>query len=211
MIDNFGVFVSCSIIQTTHLEKNYLGFINGPILFTAPHSKEVYRGGPEYGDTLRIHKREKYTAPLAVGFAQAVKINGVAPYSFMVWGDKDDLNHDDKDPNYLLETMFAGSKFHRSLHAFVKENPSQPLLHIDIHGKRNRATCFVDIGIKSIQEHWGYDHSIVAKIQNFFNARSSFFADSDLPECQFTTNGEFKGYWYKYQNKVARPDRHSMT
>lgn len=212
MIGSFGVFAECSIIQQSqHLQKHYLGFINGPMLFTAPHSKEVYRGGPEYGDTLRKHKREKFTAALAVEFAHAVRINGVAPYSFMVWGDITDVNYDDRDPNYLLETMFAGSQFHQSLHSFVKQNPSKALLHIDIHGKANRATCFVDIGIKSIQEHWGYSHPFVASTQSFFSSQVNFFADSDLPSCQFTTNGEFKGYWYKYKNKTKRPDRHSMT
>jgi hypothetical protein len=30
-------------------QKNYLAFIGGPILFTAPHSKKLLRGGKEYG------------------------------------------------------------------------------------------------------------------------------------------------------------------
>lgn len=31
--------------KKNHLKNNYLGYIGGPILFTAPHSKKVMRGG----------------------------------------------------------------------------------------------------------------------------------------------------------------------
>lgn len=31
-----------------HLKKKHLGYLGGPILFTAPHSKKLMRGGPLY-------------------------------------------------------------------------------------------------------------------------------------------------------------------
>ena len=40
------------------------------MLFTAPHSGKVYRGGiEEYGEKQRVHLREKYTAVLAMRYA----------------------------------------------------------------------------------------------------------------------------------------------
>jgi hypothetical protein len=32
------------------LKQSYLSSINGPILFTAPHSKKLYRGGKSHGE-----------------------------------------------------------------------------------------------------------------------------------------------------------------
>jgi hypothetical protein len=36
-----------------HLKKNHLAYIGGPILFTAPHSKRLMRGGKRYGEKRR--------------------------------------------------------------------------------------------------------------------------------------------------------------
>lgn len=43
--------------------------IQGPILFTAPHSGKLRRGGDAYEETKRTHLREKYTAVLAMRMA----------------------------------------------------------------------------------------------------------------------------------------------
>ncbi len=43
--------------------------INGPIIFTAPHSTELKRGGKDYDEKKRLHLREKYTSLLALRFA----------------------------------------------------------------------------------------------------------------------------------------------
>lgn len=40
-----------------HLKNNHLAYIGGPILFTAPHSKKLSRGGSAYGEKKRIHLR----------------------------------------------------------------------------------------------------------------------------------------------------------
>lgn len=54
--------------QVKHKSK-YLNSINGPIMFTAPHSGKLNRGGALYGEKKRIHLREKYTSVLAMRFA----------------------------------------------------------------------------------------------------------------------------------------------
>ena len=50
-------------------KSRYLAMIQGPLLFTAPHSGKVKRGGEEYGEKRRTHLREKYTAVLALRLA----------------------------------------------------------------------------------------------------------------------------------------------
>ena len=47
--------------------------------------------------------------------------------------------------------MFAGSQFHLGLHAWAGTYQNSPLLHVDVHGKADRSTCDIDIGIKSIE------------------------------------------------------------
>jgi hypothetical protein len=39
------------------------------LLFTAPHSGKLKRGGVEYGEKRRTHLREQYTSVLAMRFA----------------------------------------------------------------------------------------------------------------------------------------------
>lgn len=51
--------------------------------------------------------------------------------------------------------MFAANPFHQALQFFAQSNQNSPILHIDIHGKADREDCDVDVGIKSIEEHWG--------------------------------------------------------
>lgn len=78
------------------LKKKYLACINGPILYTAPHSKRLYRGGPEYGEKVRVHEREMFVAYLAAYFANS------SGNSFCVWGKAGVMNEEDIDPNYML-------------------------------------------------------------------------------------------------------------
>lgn len=51
--------------------------------------------------------------------------------------------------------MFENNQFHLALHAWAEKNKKFPLFHVDIHGKSDREVCHIDVGIKSIQEHWG--------------------------------------------------------
>jgi hypothetical protein len=52
--------------------ENYVASLNGPIIFTAPHSTRIYRGGPETNDKPRLHLREFWTSTLALKFAQKI-------------------------------------------------------------------------------------------------------------------------------------------
>lgn len=60
--------------------------LRGPVLFTAPHSAMVNRGGADFGEEVRVHQREKYTHYLAMKMAQMVEkhLKGQKG-SFIVW------------------------------------------------------------------------------------------------------------------------------
>ena len=47
----------------------YISSIDGPLLFTAPHSGELKRGGEDYNERRRTHLREQYTSVLVMRFA----------------------------------------------------------------------------------------------------------------------------------------------
>lgn len=53
-------------------KSKYIASINGPFLFTAPHSGKLYRGIDELGEKKRVHLREKYTNSLTLKFALEV-------------------------------------------------------------------------------------------------------------------------------------------
>lgn len=97
-----------------------------------------------------------YASWVSVQLAHNIRMSeNSPPLSFCVWGDINKNSMDEKDPNYLLEEMFEKSQFHLALHAWAEKNKELPLLHIDIHGKSDQEVCNIDIGIKSIEEHWG--------------------------------------------------------
>jgi len=48
--------MAISEVKDTSPDKSkYLAMISGPLLFTAPHSGKLNRGGEEYGDKKRVH------------------------------------------------------------------------------------------------------------------------------------------------------------
>ena len=112
-------------------KSKYLASINGPILFTAPHSGKLKRGGAEYGDKRRTHLREKYTNAIALKLASDTstllkdastqKLSGKLG-SFSIWSKDHKLNEVDLDPNYLTPENMHESPFHRMLHAFQAKN-----------------------------------------------------------------------------------------
>ena len=124
--------------------------IDGPLLFTAPHSAKIKRGYPDLGESVRTHLREKYTACLAMKLASmyADKRKGNALGSYCVWSSSHKFNNTDLDPNYLLSGKEAESPFHRMLHAWALGNAGNPLMHIDIHGKMDRKETYeLDLGV----------------------------------------------------------------
>lgn len=106
-----------------HLKNKCLTYLNGPILFTAPHSKRVNRGGPKYGEKVRLHQRQLYTSWLAVKLAKLTTLDKkTGSNSFVVWGKSAVVDDNDLDPNYLLDDMLMDSPFHQSLHAWALKN-----------------------------------------------------------------------------------------
>ena len=95
--------------------------MNGPILFTAPHSGKLKRGGAEYDEKRRVHQRERFTSAIVLKFAQEVQLQmkdpktGRAPGqlgSFCFWSKDHKLNEVDLDPNYLIPSNMMESPFH---------------------------------------------------------------------------------------------------
>jgi len=67
------------------------------LLFTAPHSGKLKRGGEEYYQDKRIHLREKFTAVLAMKFAIEIeKVSATKKIgSLCVWSKDHKLNEVD--------------------------------------------------------------------------------------------------------------------
>jgi len=93
--------------------------------------------------------------------------------SFIIWSKDKKFSKEDLDPNFLVKSQFKKSKFHQGLHKFIKQNQqcesgcnkldaadkensrliTYPLLHIDIHGKKDRVwNTDIDLGVKAIRE-----------------------------------------------------------
>lgn len=149
--------------QEEHKSK-YVASINGPVLFTAPHSGKLKRGGVEYDEKRRVHQRERYTHVLAMKFASEFVVQfkdaatGKTPGqlgSFCFWSKDHKLNEVDLDPNYLYSGNMIESPFHQVLHEFQRRNEGKPLFHVDIHGKLDRKDCYdLDLGVACLLHHW---------------------------------------------------------
>lgn len=59
-------------MRNIELKNNYFSSLNGPILFTAPHSEKIYRGGEDTSDEKRLHEREAYTSTLCLQFTNLI-------------------------------------------------------------------------------------------------------------------------------------------
>jgi len=161
--------------------------LHGPILFTSPHGIEVYRSDDDnkedHQQQLRLHKRERYTQELCVKLALAMHKHLGMCGSFNIWNYKTTAPKDKSnlDPNYLFEHQFAKSPWHQMLLKFKSKFSSsnqqeqqeeqhhkqqQPfLLHIDIHGKKDRENNFdIDVGTMPMQVLWSnknqYEHLV---------------------------------------------------
>ena len=93
------------MVESVHKSK-YTACINGPILFTAPHSGKLKRGGfEEYDEKRRTHLREAYASYIAIKFAleASFKTSADEPQrgAFCIWSKEHKLNEVDLDPNYL--------------------------------------------------------------------------------------------------------------
>ncbi len=181
----------------------YIAAFNGPILFTAPHSSRVFRGGKAWGEEIRLHQRESYTALLAIKCAQ-----GIGAYmkeggggSFCVWERNTPLRASNLDPNYLKSESLANSDFHCALHHFARKFKRKPLLHIDIHGKVNRkGNRNIDMGIKPMVKRWD-DQTLVKSMKASMKSKldavfSEVKVDGMRPEC-INELEKLTGFWLK--------------
>lgn len=162
----------------------------GPILLSAPHGIKLWRGGTE-GRRRRIHYREIHVTEILLKVANEInRIAGIPP-SFIIWDRRVAMPADFKnlDPNYLTEKQFPQSPFHEALEYFKhfgREN-KLPLLHIDMHGKKNRKTNMdLDVGFKAMETHW--------KDQSFVKWLKS------ETECVFTNMFSDPKYIYEKNN-----------
>ena len=147
--------------EQNKLKQKFISYVDGPLLFTAPHSKKVYRGGPITKDKRRLHLREIHTSALAVDFAlisaQQLEMDKNTVNSFCIWGKSVAVDEDDLDPNYLHESQYALSPFHQTLHKFQLKHVAKntPLFHVDIHGKFDvKDKCELDVGLACMEEYW---------------------------------------------------------
>lgn len=137
----------------------HICMLQGPILFTAPHGIRVYRGGTKEDPTekKRIHKEEVHTSELCVKLALAITKHLPFAGSFVIWNWKiaKECDEQNLDPNYLLASQFASSPWHQALHQFKQKFASMPLLHIDVHGKKNRENNRdLDLGMNPMECLW---------------------------------------------------------
>lgn len=162
----------------------------GPILLSAPHGIKLWRGGTE-GRRRRIHYREIHVTEILLKVANEInRIAGIPP-SFIIWDRRMAMPADFKnlDPNYLTEKQFPQSPFHEALEYFKQfgRDNKLPLLHIDMHGKKNRKTNMdLDVGFKAMETHWK-DQSFAKWLKN-------------ETECVFTTMFSDPKYVYEKNN-----------
>lgn len=103
------------------------------------------------------HLREHWVSTVVLGLAEKIsqlraKKAGKGA-SFCVWGkEKAEVNMLNRiDPNYLVREQFAQCPFHCGLHKFALANPDTPLLHIDVHGKKDDFdNGTLELGIKPL-------------------------------------------------------------
>eukprot|EP01064_Diplonema_japonicum_P039013 TRINITY_DN966_c3_g1_i1.p1 TRINITY_DN966_c3_g1~~TRINITY_DN966_c3_g1_i1.p1 ORF type:complete len:399 (+),score=56.48 TRINITY_DN966_c3_g1_i1:69-1199(+) len=153
--------------ETAHTEH-----IEGPVMFTAPHGLELYRGG-EFGERRRVHLKERWVTELVLKLSIAVgdrlsKHMGTS--SFIIWNPDTAVSQDpmNLDPNYLTASDFKKSPWHKALlkwkDAFQRTN--LPILHIDIHGKMDRKDNLdMDLGAGAMEAVWGRDHEVTKKVK----------------------------------------------
>ena len=127
--------------------------LEGPLLLSAPHGKEVWREGNWAWVTgisgKRLHRRELYTTELVVRLVDSPPLKSNS--SFIVWNArvmKD--SREGLDPNYLHSKEMKSSQWHSALHEFRNKFRGDPTgcIHFDIHGKKDRSGPTIDIGLE---------------------------------------------------------------
>eukprot|EP01063_Lacrimia_lanifica_P040899 TRINITY_DN9423_c0_g1_i1.p1 TRINITY_DN9423_c0_g1~~TRINITY_DN9423_c0_g1_i1.p1 ORF type:complete len:439 (+),score=153.72 TRINITY_DN9423_c0_g1_i1:113-1429(+) len=140
----------------------YVEVFEGPIMFTAPHGLELFRGGA-FGERTRVHYRERWVSEIVLKLSQAVarKLHLLmGSTSYLIWNcataKKQDASN--LDPNYLIEADFPNSPWHQALVKWkaLFADTGIPLLHVDLHGKLDRKDNLdIDVGTGAMEELWG--------------------------------------------------------
>lgn len=132
--------------------------LNGPILLSAPHGLKIWRGGTD-GRRRRIHYREVYVTEIVIKLAMEINKYAGYPASFIIWDRKVAMPADFRnlDPNYLTEKQFPQSPWHEALEQFKAygNDNKMPILHIDVHGKKDRKNNMdIDAGFRAMETRW---------------------------------------------------------
>eukprot|EP01062_Namystynia_karyoxenos_P052880 TRINITY_DN4257_c1_g1_i2.p2 TRINITY_DN4257_c1_g1~~TRINITY_DN4257_c1_g1_i2.p2 ORF type:complete len:506 (+),score=157.20 TRINITY_DN4257_c1_g1_i2:63-1520(+) len=135
--------------------------IEGPVMLTAPHGLEVWRGG-QLGERRRVHLRERWVTELVLKLSQAVgsHLSGVMlSTSFVVWNAATARKQDEAnlDPNYLTAEDLSRSPWNRALREWREAfaGTGIPLLHVDLHGKLDRKDNLeMDVGTGALEAAW---------------------------------------------------------
>jgi len=125
----------------------------------------IVRGGRD-GERRRIHKRERFSAEIALKLAAYAQEAMGQPASYIVWNRMTAKKGDPKnlDPNYLTRNQSPYSVWHQALHEFQEhfangQHPV-PIFHVDIHGKMDRKDNLdLDIGMGPMENCWGSSRS----------------------------------------------------
>ena len=124
-------FPPCEIPKQAYdPDQSYIANLSrGPILLTAPHSIVCFRGGGFMGHNLRTHKREHWASTIVLKLAHAISElqkteKTKTGCNYVVWNK--DLAGVKKeqiiDPNYIIQSQFKHSAFHKSLHLHMMRN-----------------------------------------------------------------------------------------
>lgn len=96
-------------------ETPYIFIMGGPILISAPHTLPVDRI-LESGEYRSFHKREKYAAEVTTRISSELKSKIGNHASFIIWDPRTKYNSNNLDPNFLCQSNFKNSAFHKSIH-----------------------------------------------------------------------------------------------
>eukprot|EP00659_Diplonema_papillatum_P010601 gene10601-16311_t len=127
--------------------------LDGPVLLTAPHGKEVWRDGNWAWVSgisgRRLHRRELFTSELVLRLSVSPFLRGQC--SFVVWNMRALQDpREGLDPNYLHCGELPLSPWHSALHLFQDKFRGDPsgCVHFDVHGKKDRSGPHIDVGVE---------------------------------------------------------------
>ncbi|XP_046547011.1 uncharacterized protein LOC124257046 [Haliotis rubra] len=149
----------------------YIFELGGPLLLTAPHGIALWRGG-WVGFKKEKHLDEVLVSEIVLKLAKRMSTVFGVPASFMVWNVPRTRPYDERnlDPNFLPKELFGLSPWHQALESFRSYgcDVKLPILHVDIHGKRDRKSDLaLDVGMGGMKAYWK-DKEMVTKLRKGF-------------------------------------------